>query len=807
MTNSMGPAAGDWVATVAEARIRERLHRDEHSPDAGVLSLRLGICLAAQNRDEEACHAFERASQDSEPDVAIRALLQLVRVGSESASAELLERAAERLSAGTHPAAVIDVAAAVLVAGQRLLAVRLLERVLNEAPPPAPRSTEHTEHRRVMAVAALRLGELCADDPDSQEAADELLQRAVDANDPSVTPVAALRLARHRAELLNEDVDERIEELLRVAWAYDHPQASSAAGRWLAEMSESRGQFDRALEFLDALVARGEEKTAAWAFQQSQELRNRPASARDDEYGLRSTIDSVRRFWAEREDIRKLVSSGRQRLTQEINVRRSHGAPLNVERLIRDRVGSSEPHPVSTLIIGAGSGARRLMYEINPQRATIVGLVDDYVTSSVGGHQVLGRIDDLERILTKQKIGQVLLAIPSASPELHYRVGMCCASLGVWLRVLPNPFELLPDRDYVRQLRPLRVEETYGQDAPIIVDSTAGDVVRGKSVLIVGAGGTIGAELARQIIRSRPGHLTLVDRAEASLVRISEELKEERRFAWTFAVLADAINRSEMRAAMQTHTPDVVFVVSGVTDADLAQENLMHTARVNVLGPWICTEEAVRAKSERVVLVSSDNAARRRGPFDWTKALAERAVLSLEAEKTVVCAVRISDVFRTSGSIVARFDRQVHYGGPITINNAAASRRFITLHEAAQWLLRVAAIAEPDAVYAVNAGVEVGILDLAHRVIRLRSLEPDRDVRIAYRNPRRGEMTSQTLWAADEQLLPTPLADVYRIAGDEWDPEEALLELRRVESISEAAPDSVERLLRRSLGLDEPDSS
>lgn len=806
MTDSMGPAAGAWAATVAEARIRERLHRDEYSPEAGVLALRLGICLAAQNRDEEAYEAFERASGDSEPDVAIRALLQLVRVGSKTASVELLGRAAERLSAGTHPAAVIDVAAALLVAGQRLLAVRLLERVLSEAPPPGPRSTEHTEHRRVMAVAALRLGELRADEPESQEAADELLQRAVDANDPSVTPVAALRLARHRSERLNEGVDERIEELLRITWAYDHPQASSAAGRWLAEMSESRSQLDRALEFLDALAARGEEETAAWALQRSQELRNRPASARDDEYGLKYSLDSVRRF-LEREDLRKLVISGRRRLTQEINVRRSHVAPHNVERLIRDRIGSAEPHPVSTLIIGAGSGARRLMYEINPQRATIVGLVDDYVTSPVGGHEVLGRIDDLERILTKQKIGQVLLAIPSASPELHYRVGMCCASLGVWLRVLPNPFELLPDRDYVRQLRPLRVEETFGQDDPIVVDPTAGDVVRGKSVLIVGAGGTIGAELARQIIRSRPTHLTLVDRAEASLVRISEELKEERRFAWTFAVLADAINRSEMRAAMQTHTPDVVFVVSGVTDADLAQENLMHTARVNVLGPWICTEEAIRAKAERVVLVSSDNAARRRGPFDWTKALAERAVLSLEASRTVVCAVRISDVFRTSGSIVARFDRQVHYGGPITINNAAASRRFVTLHEAAQWLLRVAAIAEPDAVYAVNAGVKVGILDLAHRVIRLRSLEPDRDVRIAYRNPRRGEMTSQTLWGADEQLLPTPLADVYRIAGDEWDAEEALLELRRVESISEAAPDSVERLLRRSLGLDASDSS
>lgn len=800
MTNAIRPVFGGTAARNAETRVRDRLRRHEHSAEAGGLWLRLGFCLAAQDLADEARNAFEEASTGDDPDVAVRALLQLRHLGEpDGPITDSLKRLAKNLSAITHPAAAVDIAVALVSTGQRLLAVDLLKKVLSTAPAPAPRGNEHPTHRRVQAVAALRLAELRAEDPVAGTAADELFQRAVDANDPGVTPVAALSLARRHGERMAEES----EELLRIAWAYDHPQASSVAGRQLAELCASLGQTSRALEFLDALVVQGDEETAAWAMQRRGELRSTPRSDLDDRYGgLRAALDNFRRERGATEDLKALVSSGARRLAKELH-RRNPVAPQNVERLIRDRLRLAEPNPINTLIIGAGSGARRLVREVSQERATIAGLIDDYITTPVGGHEVIGRIDDLPQILVTRKIGQVILAIPSASPELHNRVAMCCAPLGVWLRVLPNPFELLSDREYIHQLRPLRVEETFGRDDPVVVDHTAGDVVRGKSVLIVGAGGSIGSELARQVIRSRPAHLTLVDRADASLLRIAEELKEQRRFAWTFAVLADAVNRHEMRTVLQTHRPDVVFIASGISHAHLADDNIMHAARVNVIGPWICSEEAIRARSERVVLVSGASAVRRRGPFDWSKALAERAVLSPESGNTTVCAVRISNVFRTSGSVVERLDRQVHYGGPLTLSHAE-SRRYLSLHEAAQWLLRVAAIAAPRTIYAVDAGVEVDIVDLATRLIRLRGLEPTRDVRVVVRSQLRGEKAAQNLWGADERWRSTALPNVGRIQAPDWDADEALSELRRVESITDATPDSVERLLRRSLGLLDP---
>jgi FlaA1/EpsC-like NDP-sugar epimerase/tetratricopeptide (TPR) repeat protein len=779
------PLVGDTSAAIAEARVRASLQRNQDPAAAGTLSLRLGLCLAAQQRDNEAREAFDRASRDNDPNTAIRALLQMLRLdGSENAVNEALERAAKRLSAATHPAAVADVADALLAAGQRPLAISLLERVLAEAPPPAPRGDEHVVDRRARALAALRLAELRANDPDAAEA---MLQEAVDANESSVTPIAALQLARLRIKRLGERTDP--DELLRIAWAYDHPQASPAAGRLLAELCESRGQNERALELVDELIARGDEPTKAWASERRTRLSTKPpppAAKKTSEELLTTLDEGARRLggWLGRWAERRLPSS-----------------PGVTQHLKRAATSARQPRTVNTLVVGAGSGARRLIRELNPRYVTVVGLIDDYVTDPVGEHEVLGRIDELEGILAKQKIEQVILAIPSATPDLRFRVGTSCATLGVWFRVMPNPFELLYDRDYVRQLRPLRFEETFGPDTPIVIDPMAGDAIRNKSVLIVGAGGCIGSELARQVVGCRPRHVTLVDRAEPSLLEVARELQEERRFAWTFPVIADVVNRSEIRAVMQSHQPDIVFLSFGMTHAELVEESIVHAARVNVVGSWICAEEAIDAGAEQVVLVSGDNAAHCRGPFDWTRALAERAVLAVGGEDTSVRAVRLSNVFETAGSVVARFERQVRKGGPLTVINAGASRRFLHAHEAAQWLLRATTLTDHRAVYAVEDGVDIDILDLAQRCIALRRLEPNRDLRIAFRPPRHSEKTSVALYGPNERLLPTALSKFARVVGQEWNADELLAELRRVEPINDAAPADVKRALQQALGL------
>lgn len=743
------PLLGDTPAACEERIVREALWEGVPPAREAELLLRLGLCLQAQGRHQEATAALKRAALGEDDEIAARALIQLLEASVPTVPlGGLLARAERRASASKQPAVVVDIAAVLVESGNAAQAARLLERVREEGQRPAPRSAEEPSHRRARALAALRLAELRAADSGADQQVDELLQEAVDANEPTVTPRAALLLAERRRRRPAQGCAE--DELLRIAWAYDHPTASPQAGRRLVEAYLERGQHAWAAGLLEALAVRGDEATAAWA---RERLADIAASA------LAS---------AEPPPLSELWAPPPRR------------------------------HRTRTLVLGAGSGARRVLNEIDSRRVQVVGVLDDDHDGTVEGHAILGRIDELPRVLCECEVDRVWLAVPSAGPELRHRVGIACAEASVGLRVLPNPFELVADRNYVRQLRPLRVEETYGDDGRrIAIDQVVGAVVRERSVMVVGAGGRIGAELARQIVRERPRHLALVGRDESALIELDEELREERRFKWTFLTVADAARRSEIRTAMQLHRPDVVFLAGGFDHARVAETNLVQAARVNVLGAWIAAQEAAAAGAETVLLLSNDNAAQRSCPFDWTKAAGEQAAISVARAGARVCAVRLPNVFRASGSVVQRFERQVRTGGAVTVIDASARRHYLNLHEAAHWLLRVAAIAEPGAIYAVDAGVEVEILELAHRIARLHGLEPDRDVPVRFVSPRQGEKRSTRLWGVDEQLVETSVPEVVRVLGTPWGSEELEAELRRAEEMVDPNPAYVRELLRR----------
>jgi FlaA1/EpsC-like NDP-sugar epimerase len=369
----------------------------------------------------------------------------------------------------------------------------------------------------------------------------------------------------------------------------------------------------------------------------------------------------------------------------------------------------------------------------------------------------------LDAVLARKAIDEVLFATPTATGATRWTVAQSCAAHDVKLATLPNAFELLLDRKFAQQLRDMRVEETYG-DLPIN-NGIGGDAVRSKSVLIVGAGGTIGSELARQVVRARPRHLTLLDSAETPLVRLSEELNLERRFPWTFPVIADASDPAAVSWVMDAHEPDIVFFAAGLSHARIAEFNLVHAARTNVMGAWATAQEAVDHKVERMIMVSSDNAAHARRRFDTIQTLAECAVRAHAGRGTVLAALRVGNIFRSSGSVVERFERQVSYGGPVTVTDAAVARRFVSRHLVGQRLLSLAEFAEDGAVYALDAGARVEIRDLAQRVIRMKGREPETDIEISFTGHRTGEKTSDALWTPDEQLSPTPVRDVVRIAG------------------------------------------
>lgn len=744
------PLTPDSPGAVAEARLRRRLAHRHSDADRPQLQLRLGIALLAQQRILEAQTVLREVVRIDGASTALAALLLLIRVSDDAGLDELITAAEARARPAEHAGAVVDLAICLIERDRGVEARRLLQRVLDEAPGPAPRGQEDAAIRRARAVAAYRLAVLELAEGDSERVHDLFLE-AVAANDPGATPLAALQLSEL---LLAVDPYAYLADyLLLLAWNFDHPTASPQAGQRLFGLFAKRHQLDRAHGLLEEMVGRGDPDLVAWANEQSAALEQPPLAP---------------------PAAKTAGSDPRAKAAQVV-----HGARSLVARAARHE--KHQPRP--TLIIGAGSGARRLLREIDTRRVNVVGLLDDRISGELHTHRVLGPISDLDRVLAEEHIERVILCIPTASPQLRYNVAEVCAKHEVGLRVLPNMYELLSDRDYPRQLRPMRIEETYGSDEPVMPDRSVDVAARNLSVMIIGVG-TLGSELARQVVRARPSHLTLIDQGEAPLVRLSEELNLERRFQWTFPVLADATNQMQMRRVMRTHAPDLVFLTAGLNHAHLATDNIHHSEFANVYAAFTAAYEAARAGASRIVLASSDNAAHNRTMFDSVKRLTEYAVTSIESQSTVICAVRLRNVMRTTGSVVERFERQYKYGGPLTVTDAHASRRSLSVHEAAEWLLRVSLIAEPGAIYAVDRGTPIRPLELAERLIRLRGLQQNRDIRINVTGARQGEKRSDQLWGSDEQFVETQLRDVVRILNTNPDPD-----LReRVAQLMEALP-------------------
>ncbi len=426
------------------------------------------------------------------------------------------------------------------------------------------------------------------------------------------------------------------------------------------------------------------------------------------------------------------------------------------------------------VIVGAGDAAQLIIREMQRNRAlgyTPIGLIDDDPRKKnlrVHGIRVLGTLADLPHAIRDNRPDEVLIAIPSAPGEVRQRVVDVARVHEVPVKTLPALHELISgDVNLAGQIREVQVEDVLGRE-PVEVDlASVASYLAGKTVLVTGAGGSIGAELCRQVIRVGPARVVLVEWSEPALFEIERELVGERGFTAAVPVLADVKDRAKLRQVFERYRPDVVFHAAAYKHVPLLESNPVESVRNNTLATKVVADVAVAFETERFVLVSTDKAVNAKTVMGQSKAICEWIVETYGGRSDVptrFVAVRFGNVLGSSGSVVPIFRKQIARGGPVTVTHPEMTRYFMTIPEAVSLVVQAGAIGDSGEVYVLDMGEPVKILDLARNMIRLSGKEPDQDVAIEFIGIRPGEKLHEELWNAGEDVGETGHPQIRRSA-------------------------------------------
>ncbi|HTA11838.1 MAG TPA: nucleoside-diphosphate sugar epimerase/dehydratase [Solirubrobacteraceae bacterium] len=456
----------------------------------------------------------------------------------------------------------------------------------------------------------------------------------------------------------------------------------------------------------------------------------------------------------------------------------------------------------TVLIAGAGDGGRLVAREMLRNRElglAPVGFVDDDPAKRrlrIEGLRVRGDTEaDLPRILDEAEPDEMIIAIPSAPGSMRARIVRECRARAIPVRTLPTVFELLkdgsPTRTLARQVREVRVEDVLGREPVIMELERVGAYLGGATVLVTGAGGSIGSELCRQIARVEPHRIVLLDHAEDNLFSIQRELEDERHVppSMLAAVLADCKEGERMREVFAEQRPTVVFHAAAYKHVGLMEQNPVEAVRNNAIGTRVVAQVAGEVGVERFVLVSTDKAVAPATVMGASKALAEFALEAAAARfgGTRYAAVRFGNVLGSSGSVVPIFRRQIERGGPVTVTDERMTRYFMTIPEAVQLIIRSGSLASQGAapttperapgerivrppgertaggaeVFVLDMGEPVRIVELARAMIDLSGLDPDRDIDVEIVGRRPGEKLHEELFNSYERRRATAAEKIF----------------------------------------------
>jgi FlaA1/EpsC-like NDP-sugar epimerase len=414
------------------------------------------------------------------------------------------------------------------------------------------------------------------------------------------------------------------------------------------------------------------------------------------------------------------------------------------------------------LILGAGQAAKRLMAGIHQQGWIVMGMLDDDPAKQgarIAGVPVLGPLESVNDRAVLGAATHLVIALPGAHPRQRRRAFELASTTGLPVLTVPSAAELRPgESDLARGVRDIEPEDLLGRE-PVSLDEHGIDLVlHGKTVLITGAGGSIGSELCRQVARYQPARLVLVELSEFNLYSIEQELERQFPGLQLVRLIGDVKDLAQMRRVCAAWTPHVVFHAAAYKHVPLMEEhNAWAALRNNTLGTHNAALAAAESGAERFVLISTDKAVNPTNVMGATKRAAEMVVSSLAADyrATRFMAVRFGNVLGSSGSVIPKFKEQIERGGPITVTHPDIIRYFMTIPEAARLVIQAAAIGESGQVLVLDMGEPVRIVDLARDMIKLSGHSVE-DIRIVFTGLRPGEKLYEELLADADTTIPTP---------------------------------------------------
>ena len=420
------------------------------------------------------------------------------------------------------------------------------------------------------------------------------------------------------------------------------------------------------------------------------------------------------------------------------------------------------------LLVGAGAAGNLAARELNRQsgrRVQVVGFLDDDPAkyhAEIQGHAVLGRIDDLPQVVRRHAVEDVIVSMVRVPRDVIRRVVRLCEQAHVTARIVPGYYELLEGTLSASRIRDVDVSDLLGREESKPDVKSVVDLLGGRRVLITGAGGSIGSELVRQVLRTGPELLVMVERSENALYEIEREIRKLGSETPVAAVLADVGERDRMAEIFLKHKPAVVIHAAAHKHVPLMEQNPVEAVKNNVLATRSLGELALEHGVERFVLISTDKAVRPVSVMGATKRLAEVALQDLNRlGKTYFSAVRFGNVLGSSGSVVPLFRDQIGKGEALTVTHPEMKRYFMTIAEAVSLVLQAAALAKGGEIFVLDMGEPVRIVELAEEIVALSGLRPHVDVPIVFTGIRPGEKLFEELDVSERSAYKTGHARIY----------------------------------------------
>lgn len=455
------------------------------------------------------------------------------------------------------------------------------------------------------------------------------------------------------------------------------------------------------------------------------------------------------------------------------------------------------PEQKRLLLVGAGDAADRVLRELRDNGSLqylAVGLVDDDPRKTgmkLHGVPVLGLIDDLEEHVRRAKVQEILISTVVIDKTKMRRLVALCQRTQLPFKVLPTMGELIGGRISIRAMRDISYKDLLGREEVRLEQERIGGYLTGNTVLITGAGGSIGSELCRQILRYLPGLIVLFDASEENLYRVQMELRHDHENIATVAILGKVQDLRLLNAVFQKHRPAVVFHTAAYKHVPLVERNPWQAVDNNIIGTQLLMEASILHGVERFVLVSTDKAVRPTNVMGASKRVTEllmsayssqhwdgsispvwkTAGLDDQADQmpathtTRFMGVRFGNVLGSSGSVIPLFKRQIEKGGPVTVTHPEVTRYFMSAEEAAQLILQSGSMGGSGEIFILKMGDPIKIADMARELIRLTGRDPDKEIEIQYVGLRAGEKLFEELITEGEGIVDTHHEKIMVLRG------------------------------------------